>query len=252
MPAKFTGQKCDDCQGNLIYDRELKRWECPYCGKIYEKEYQLDKVQIDGLAGIQETVRVALIKLANHEMNEAKKDLLECEKMSASHIGTTLVNLTYQFMLANASNKNDVVNEIMPRIKKIATRFKADFTEIDAEELAFYQFIKNPELYAMLVVVYGFINEKERAEMMFDYFNVGETLNLNINNLLLKYLLKNSEFERIISLSKNNDGIDERFFLKEIMLKTEDFEGKREVLSNLLSKKYLNANDYELFNEYFK
>ena len=76
MSSTFTGLRCSDCMGNLEYDKARKIWVCPYCGKEYERDLHVDKVQIDGVAGTNDVVRATLSDISKYDFVSAGKNRL--------------------------------------------------------------------------------------------------------------------------------------------------------------------------------
>ena len=109
MASTFTAQRCEDCSGSLEFDKVRKIWFCPYCGKEYERDLHVDKVQIDGVAGINDVVRATLSDITKYDFSSAQKNLSECEKVNPNHVGTIISNICfYLFSASVASTKDDM------------------------------------------------------------------------------------------------------------------------------------------------
>ena len=192
MAEKFTGQRCQDCQGGLIYNKKEKYWECPYCGKIYERELRFDKVQIDGLAGINDLVRSTLSKLISLDFNGAEKDLLECEKINHASVGTLIANVSVTlFKSFYTKDRQQELSKANIYLQKL----DRDFPEVDEPEEILYDFIDSSDIYALLYVVYSMTNQKKRKEMIFDLLDCEEVYNMNVIKYLLSTLLKEQQIK---------------------------------------------------------
>ena len=153
MGATFTGQRCSDCSGALEFDKAKKLWVCPYCGKTYERDYRLDKVQIDGLAGINEIVRATISDISKYDFSSAEKNLSECEKVNANHVGTTLANLCYYLFKAANSTKEES-QMYLGKASYYSKKLQSEFPHIEEDEKNLYEYINNPELYAVLYIIH--------------------------------------------------------------------------------------------------
>ncbi len=190
MAERFTGQRCQDCQGGLIYNKKEKYWECPYCGKIYERELRFDKVQIDGLAGTNDLVRSTLSKLISLDFNGAEKDLIECEKINHTSIGTLIANISVaifkSFYIKDRHQELSKANNLLQKLNR-------DFPDVDEPEEILYDFIDSSDIYALLYVVYSMTNQIRRKEIVFDLLDCEKVYNMNVSKYLLNTLLKEQQ-----------------------------------------------------------
>lgn len=239
MAVKLSTQRCTDCQGALIFNKELKQYECPYCGKIYEKNYQFDKVQIDGMAGSKDLVRAVIIDLSKYDFVNAEKNLSECEKVDHNYIGTKIANLCYYFM------KSIIVKD--ESAKLAASKAKLYSTEIQKEknieddEKELYDFIDNSELFAILFITFSFSNIQERAEYVNNFISVSEIMNKTTNKYLFSIYLRTKSFDNVREILNNSEFLDKRYTLYEILKLYPDGDDKRQYIQKLFS---LNAFSY--------
>ena len=106
MAIKLSTHRCTDCSGLLEFNKQLKIFECPYCGKKYEKDIQFEKVQIDGVASSIDIVRAVLLDLSTENYDSAKKNLAECEKVNHTYIGTLIAGMAY-YLCLSLKNKEE-------------------------------------------------------------------------------------------------------------------------------------------------
>lgn len=188
MAERFTGQRCEDCQGGLQYDKQGKFWECPYCGKIYERELRFNKVQIDGLAGINDLVRSTLRKIASLDFDAAEKDLAECEKIDHASIGTYIANIAFLLFKSFFVKERQ---QYMAKLNTFLQRMNKEFPEMEEEERQLYDFINSNDIYALLVVVYGSLKLKSRYDYLSTILDCEDVFEPNVSRYLLSVLLKN-------------------------------------------------------------
>lgn len=248
MAERFTGQRCQDCQGGLIYNKKEKYWECPYCGKIYEREMRFDKVQIDGLAGINDLVRSTLSKLISLDFNGADKELLECEKINHASFGTLIasisVSLFKSFYIKDRQQELSKANNLLQKLNR-------DFAEIDEPEEILYDFIDSSDIYALLYVVYSMTNQTRRKEMVFDLLDCEEVYNVNISRYLLSTLLKEQHVESADVLIDKLQGANCRVGISTILTTYPSNDKKASHIEKMLSKVDTEIDLSKIFDSYF-
>ena len=249
MAERFTGQRCQDCQGGLIYNKKEKYWECPYCGKVYERELRFDKVQIDGLAGINDLVRSTLSKLISLDFNGADKELLECEKINHASFGTLIasisVSLFKSFYIKDRQQELSKANNLLQKLNR-------DFAEIDEPEEILYDFIDSSDIYALLYVVYSMTNQTRRKEMVFDLLDCEEVYNVNISRYLLSTLLKEQHVESADVLIDKLQGANCRVGISTILTTYPSNDKKASHIEKMLSKVDTEIDLSKIFDSYLK
>lgn len=248
MAERFTGQRCQDCQGGLIFNKKDKYWECPYCGKIYERELRFDKVQIDGLAGINDLVRSTLLKLILLDFDGAEKELLECEKINHTSIGTLIasisVSLFKSFYMKDRQQELSKANNLLQKLNR-------DFAEIDEPEEILYDFIDSSDIYALLYVVYSMTNQTNRKEMVFDLLDCEEVYNANIIKYLLSTMLKEQHVELADILIEKLQGANCRAGISTVLTSYPSNSNKASHIEKLLSKVDAEIDLSKMFDSYF-
>lgn len=249
MAVNMTGQKCEDCSGSLEYDKVNKIWICPYCGKTYEREYRANKVQIDGLAGINENCRATLLEITRSSFDIAQKNLSECERLDPNYVGTIIVNCAYYLFKAAKSTKEEC-SALLGKLKYYSQKLKTDFVDVADDEVGFYDLIKNPEIYAVLAITFNSINVKERESFIWNYFDVENVLTPTLNRSILQILFKQSRYEEIDKMTDNIEFIEKRYTLNEILKQYPDGDDKKRIIEKLLQKEAFTARDQPLVENY--
>lgn len=249
MGATFTGQRCSDCSGALEFDKAKKLWVCPYCGKTYERDYRLDKVQIDGLAGINEIVRATISDISKYDFSSAEKNLSECEKVNANHVGTTLANLCYYLFKAANSTKEES-QMYLGKASYYSKKLQSEFPHIEEDEKNLYEYINNPELYAVLYITFNSVNSKERENFVYQYIELNNIVNPKLNRNLLLIAFKVNQINDVNTILNNINFIDKRFSLNEVLKKYPDDENKKKYINELFKNKAFTDKDELLVNNY--
>lgn len=248
MAERFTGQRCQDCQGGLIYNKKEKYWECPYCGKIYERELRFNKVQIDGLAGINDLIRSTLSKLISLDFSGAEKDLLECEKIDHASVGTLIakisVSIFKSFYTKDRQTELGKVNALLPKLNR-------DFQDIDEPEEILYDFIDSSDIYALLAVVYSMTGQTQRKEKIYDLLDCEEVYNPNVSKYLINILLKENRIGEADILLDNIASSNSRYGIMSVLNSYPSTEKKPIHVDHLLDKLDPEADVSKLFDEYF-
>ena len=250
MAEKFTNQRCEDCQGGLEYNKTEKYWECPYCGKKYERALRFDKVQIDGLAGINDLVRSTLLKIITLDFEGAQRDLSECEKINHASVGTLIAHMAFA-LFRSLYNPKDRQQELT-KVNNYMQRLRRDFAEVDDPEEILYDFIDSSDIYALLVVLYSSVGESTRLQMIYNLLDCNEVYNPNVSKFLLNALLKGGKVEEADTLLNNMSAENARFGVMAVLTNYPSTLKKAEHLERLLSMGKRDADYSAIFNSYFE
>ncbi len=249
MAERFTGQRCQDCQGGLIYVKAEKYWECPYCGKIYERELRFNKVQIDGLAGINDLVRSTLSKTLALDFEGAARDLTECEKIDHNSVGTSIAKISLSlyksFFIRDRQQELTKVNSLLPK-------FNREFPKIDDPEELLYDFIESSDIYALLAVVYNAIGHKERLDYIYELLDCEEVFDPNVGKILIGILLKAGKCAEADILLGKVSAKNCRYAVMTVLNSYPSGMEKVAHVNNLLSKSAEDSDYAKVFDSYFE
>ena len=138
MAVKYTSQKCDSCGSTKFdYIEKLNMWECVYCGNRIERHEE-----VDTMFTIKNVVRQVLVDVSYQRFNEAKNNLVECEKIDSRYVGTTIARLCFLLNAAmyNAQNQQEQRN-MFAQIKKYYSLLCSKGERISEEEIVLYEFL---------------------------------------------------------------------------------------------------------------
>lgn len=248
MGSTFKGLRCSDCMGNLEFNKISKIWVCPYCGKEFERDLRTD----DNVSDITDVVRATLSDISKFDLDSAKRNLSECEKMNANHIGTLIANISFHLFNASSSKSKEDAEKFLAKTKYYINVLNKDFSQIYEDEKCLYDYFNNPDIYAILYITYDSIGSSERAEIVYNYFDVETIVDAKIINSLITVSIKRQRDIDIEKLIKKTNLIDKRFVLNEILKKLPDSEVKRNFVTKLLLAKAFEDKEIGLVNNYIK
>lgn len=248
MAIRLSSHRCIDCSGLLEFNKEEKRFECPYCGKIYEKDFQFDKIQIDGMASTNDIVRATLLNISSGEMNEAKKNLLEAEKINFDYIGTKVAALAYYRFLSFESDESQY-NQVVAKMRSYASEIK-DVKNVEEVESQLYSFLNQSETYAVLYISFISCGINERADYIANYLEFGKIINPTLNKYMLRITLQYKAFNEADQILNNFDLIDKKYSLFLVLKYYPDGSKKQTHIENLFLHGALSYKDYNIVNKY--
>ena len=252
MAIQLSSHRCDDCSGKLVFNKEKKRFECPYCGKIFEQDFFNDsRLKIDGLAGIQQTVRSTLIAISKLNFDSASDQLMECEKLEHEYVGTYLANIAYYFFRGSYDSSLDK-NVANARITHYRETLLSEYPNILDDEKGLYDFLDESDLYALLYTVYLALHLEERASFIAHFIDFDQINNPYINKRLLPILCKAAATEELSQIIHNIAFIDKKFTLFYLLKEYPSNEQKLEWVQYLLDNKSLETRDQKLMDKYFE
>lgn len=251
MSSTFTGLRCSDCMGNLEYDKARKIWVCPYCGKEYERDLHVDKVQIDGVAGTNDVVRATLSDISKYDFVSAGKNLSECEKINPNHVGTIISNICY-YLFSAAQKPKNLQQQDVAKVTYYAKKLSEEYAEVYQDETKLYDYLNNPDLYAVLYITFNSIGNKQREEIIYKYLTISSIVDPKLNKSLLTISIKKNLLEDVDIIVNKLDFIDKKSTLYEILKRYPDGSKKKEYIKLLLHANAFTSKDEPLIQNYIK
>lgn len=251
MAVNFVARKCA-CGGKLEFDPEKKIWICMYCGTIVEREATFDRVQVDGIEGINDVVRQTLMDIAYKREASAERNLADCERKNHQHVGTLLANLSLLMMKISLTKDQIEIRNFLDKIIFLAKRLKAEFPVIAEDEINLYESFGNAssDVYGTLAVAYDTLKDEGRFEYISTKMKVEEIFSVDTNRNLLRIAMKRGRLDIVEQILRNESNIDKKFALEDILDSYPDGNRKREILSKLIDK-YILEIDIKVFESYF-
>ena len=89
-------KRCPSCGGDKWeYVRELKLWRCLFCDSQVERREQHDERY-----AVNNVIRQAILDVAYRRMEQADKNLAECQKLDVKYIGTLIAGICCRMIAA--------------------------------------------------------------------------------------------------------------------------------------------------------
>ncbi len=250
MGSTITGMRCSDCMGALEYDKSRQIWFCPYCGKEYERDLHVDKVQIDGVAGTFDVVRATLSDISKYDLNSAKRNLSEAERINPNHVGTIICNICYYLFSTTTSKEKLDQQQFLAKTSYYAKELIEEYPSVYEEEKKLFDYLNNPDLYAVLYIAFNSVNNKEREAIIYNYLTIDSIIDAKLNKSLLTIALKKGNIEDVNTIVKKIDLIDRKFTLNQILKLYPDSIKKREHIKTLFRKNAFGDREIPLIMDY--
>lgn len=250
MGSTFTGMRCSDCMGALEYNKARKIWVCPYCGKEYERDLHVDKVQIDGVAGINDTVRATLSDISKYDLASAQKNLSEAERINPNHVGTIISNICYYLFSTTTFKEKDKQQQYLAKTTYYAKKLNEEYSDVYEDEKSLYDYLNNPDLYAVLYIAFNSINNQQREAIIYNYLQIDSIVDSKLNKSLLSIALRKQNLDDVDLIVKKVDFIDKKFSLNQILKLYPDSEKKQEYIKLLFSKNAFGDREVPLIMDY--
>lgn len=252
MAVNFVVRKCA-CGGKLEFDPAKKIWVCKYCGTVVEREATFDRIQVDGIEGINDVVRQTLMDVANNKLDSAGKNLEDCERKNHKHVGTLIANVSYYLAMIAAANSPDEARSNLDKVKIYAKRLNEEYPTIAEDEINLYEAFGEgvADIYANLLVVYDTLNDAGRVEYISSKLKPEEIFSEHANRNLLKIAIKRENYGVVEAVVRNVNHIDLKFSLQEIMSHYPDTEKKAELINLLFNVQVAESFSKGFFEQYF-
>lgn len=251
MAVSYSTKKCDSCGGSLEYIREKKLWRCRYCGQeiVREETY-------DGLFTIKNVARQTLVDTAYRRMDQAERNLTECEKIDTSYVGTVIARIGYRLIavITPGACQQQEVRSMYQRLKDDYAALKSKWSGISEEEESFYEFIAEgdsaSDAFALLVLVFDTLGDSQRTERLTSMLDTGKVYSKACNKDLLSYALKSGNMDMAKTISANTDNLDMHSALDVVLDKCPDGSAKAEIARPLLEGGAYGSQDRSHMREY--
>ena len=252
MAVNFIARKCA-CGGKLEFDPAKKIWICKYCGTVVEREATFDKVQVDGIEGINDVVRQTLMDVANNKMESAGRNLEDCERKNHKHVGTLIANISYNLAMISMARSQEEARGYLDKVKLYAKRLNEEYPSIAEDEINMYEAFGEgvADIYANLLVVFDTLNDGGRVEYISSRLKPAEIFSEHANGTLLKISLKRENYDVAETVLRNTNHIDRKSGLQELMLHYPDNGRKQELLGLVFRPQTAGNIPRNFFEQYF-
>lgn len=249
MASNYKSLKCDCCAGALEYNKRKKVWVCLYCGNEIRREEEYD-----GLFTIKNVVKQTLMDLSSGLMDNAVRNLAECEKIDPRYVGTLLARLAVNlFTVITGACQPGAVKGIFGKIKRDYDALRELDSAISTEEEALYEsFEDSSDAFGVLYLTFDSIGDAVHKDFIEKMMDCGRIYSRSLNENLLNLFMKNGKRELADQVLANVDNIDCHSALFRVIRTYEDGEGKRAHVLRLAECASVQPDDRREVETYLK
>lgn len=244
MAVSYSAKKCDSCGGSLEYIKGKKVWRCRYCGQEIVREEQYD-----GLFTVKNVARQCILDTAYRRMEQANRNLTECEKIDAHYIGTLISRICYRLIavITPEACRAEEASGMYQRLKDDYTALRERGEDIDEDETALYEFLGSADsasdAFAALILVFDTLGDTRRTEYLFHMLEPEKIYSKFCNRDLLAYTLKHGKFDLARRIAANTSHLDLHSALDIVLQRCPDGEDKVEMATKLLQNGAYDSQD---------
>jgi len=156
-------------------------------------------------------VKQVVVDAGCGRIDTAKRNILECERIDSSYIGTTIARLCVNvFMLTSPSGSDVSPKALMAQVKRDYETLKGYSEIVSTEEQALYEsFEENADVaLAALLITFDSLGDKVHAPFLLEMLDVRGVYAPALNSSLLRYALRNSRMDMAAQIFENADNLD--------------------------------------------
>jgi len=248
MALTNYNKRCTSCGGNRWdYIRELKMWRCRYCDAQVERQEQYD-----GLYSIKNVVRQVILDAAYRRMDQADRNLSECQKINARYPGTLIAGICYR-MIAAVSGMIPAGQDpraLLDQLKRDYRQLTEETRDMSDDETALYEFLDSDDAWAVLATIFDTLGDQQRRDYLLTLFDPAQVFSAETNKSLLRFALKNGRLDLAEQVLAHPDHVDLADALSTTLSACPDGEAKPRMVVSLLQKGALKVGEEALLENY--
>lgn len=249
MALTNYNKKCTCCGGNKWeYLKDLKLWQCRYCDAQVERQEQYD-----GLYTIKNVVRQVILDSAYRKMEQADRNLSECQKISARYAGTVIAGLCCR-MIAAVSGigiAGQDPRSLLGQIRRDYQQLTAEGSDMSDDETALYEFLDSSDAWAVLAMVFDTLGDEQRREYLLTLMEPDQVFSRETNRSLLRFALKHQRLELAEKVLGNGDYVDREDAFRVLLSSCADSGAKARMGVRLLNAGALKQENISVLEDYF-
>lgn len=218
MSSTYMGKRCEGCLGRLAYDKKERYFQCIYCGRIYERELRFDRIQIDGMAGINDLSRSAMVKTIQLDFAGAERELAECDRLEHRSVSTRVAHFAYGLFKSFYAKDERMRGQDIATAQRMLQRLLAEYPAVTDPEEILYDYLESDDLYGLLVAVFSRVGQGDRVEILLERLDCAQIRNPYVSRALLRTLLVKGRLEDadmlLQNVSKQNVDVSLRMVLE--------------------------------------
>lgn len=250
MASNYKSLKCDCCAGALEYSKEKKVWVCMYCGNEIRREEEYD-----GLYTIKNVVRQTIVEVAYGNLDSARKNLAECEKIDSRYIGTMIARLCVQMFTFSTPGccPEGAAKSLIGQMKRGYEEIQQMDTGISTEEEALYEaFEDHADAFAVLVLVFDSLGDHVHRDFAENLLDASRIYAPSINEKMLRYAMRNKNLVLADAILENADNLPCRSAFQSVLSEYADGVKKREHVERLAARAGLVSDDRKWMEQYLE
>lgn len=248
MALTNYNRRCTSCGGNKWeYLKDLKMWRCRYCDAQVERQEQYD-----GLYTIKNVVRQVILDTAYRRMEQADRNLSECQKINARYTGTLVAGICCR-MIAAVSGiglAGQDPRALLGQIRRDYMQLTEESEDLSDDETALYEFLDSSDAWAVLAMVFDTLGDQQRCEYLLTLTEPNQVFSKETNKSFLRYALKNNRMELAEQILANRENVDITDALKVILDACPDGAPKARMAAALIGDGAISADDVSMLEEY--
>lgn len=197
------GKRCEGCLGRLAYDKKERYWKCIYCDNIYERELRFDRIQIDGMAGINDLSRAAMTKTMQLDFAGAERELAECDRLEHRSVATRVAHFVYALFKSLYAKDERTRAQDIATAERMLQRLLSEYPAVTDPEEILYDYLESDDLYGLLVAVFGRVGQGERVEILMERLDCDQVRNPYVSRALLRTMLTQNHLSEAGALLQN-------------------------------------------------
>lgn len=247
MAVTNYSKKCTSCGGNKWeYLKDLKMWVCRYCGAQVERQEEYD-----GLYTIKNVVRQVILDSAYRRMEQADRNLSECQKINARYAGTLVAGICYRLIAAvSGSAAGQDPKALLGQLRRDYQQLTAESPNIGDDESAVYEFLDSSDAWAALATVFHTLGDDQRREYLLTLTDISQVFSKETNQSLLRFALKNNRMTLAEQILANRDNIDLKDSLSQLLNSCPDSDRKGILTAGILASGALQPGEETLLEDY--
>ncbi len=250
MALTNYNRRCTSCGGNKWeYLKELKLWRCRYCDAQVERQEQYD-----GLYTIKNVVRQVILDSAYRRMEQADRNLSECQKINARYTGTLVAGICCR-MIAAVSGIGLAGQEpraLLGQIRRDYMQLTEESEDLGDDETALYEFLDSSDAWAVLAMVFDTLGDEQRCNYLLTLTEPNQVFSKETNKSLLRYAVKHKRMELAEQILANRENVDITDALKVILESCPDGAPKARMAAALIADGAVSPDDLSALEGYLE
>lgn len=250
MALTNYNKRCTSCGGNKWeYIKDLKLWRCRYCDAQVERQEQYD-----GLYTIKNVVRQVILDSAYRRMEQADRNLSECQKINARYSGSLVAGICCRMIAAVSGMglSGQDPRALIGQIRRDYAQLTEETKDIGDDESALYEFLDSSDAWAVLAMVFDTLGDEQRREYLLTLTEPKEVFSKETNKSLLRFALKNNRLELAEQVLANQNNVDVADAFKIVLASCPDGEEKANMAAQLIGSGALKPGEESVLEEYLQ